>query len=191
MGFFAGVIVVFSALYFIGSDESGDKVAAKAPSKAPSSKTQAVSAPTAAVSKAAVAPTPSVPQATVNDPRRYLTVDDVKKITGRNYSRSYVDMKYNGKPDLTFSTTDEGHVVLTVTVLRGSDYEKFYSEYRSQDYKPLEYAFWGPKNENPPRMLWFRKGGTTIVLIRYVDAGAYDVSVEMMEKLARTISTRL
>ena len=70
---------------------------------------------------------------------------------------TYADMKFNGKPNLTFSTTDEGHIVLTVTVLPGSYYEKIYSEFRSQDYKTMETAFGGPKNENPPGCWDFAK----------------------------------
>jgi hypothetical protein len=194
MGFLAGVTVVILALFFIGStDEPVGKPAAKAsanqtqPANKPAAQTAANPAPQAA----APIPAKPAPQAAVKDPRRYLTVEDVKNITGRVFTRTYVDMKYSGKPDLEFSTTDEGHVALTVTVLRGNYYEKFYNDFRSQDYKPMENAFWGPKNENPPRMLGFRKGDTTIVIMRYVDAGEYYVTVEMMEKVARTISARL
>ena len=51
--------------------------------------------------------------------------------------------------------------------------------------------YWGPKNENPPRMLGFRKGDSTITVTRYVDDGRYPISVEMMERIARTIAARL
>ena len=181
IGFLAGIFVAFIAFYFIGTTDTDEKTAVKPPA----SQTLAANK---AEAKQEVKP---APQAAAKDPRSYLTVEDVKNITGTEFKRTYVDMKYNGKPDLTFSTTDEGHVALTVTVLRGSDYEKFYNEFRAQDYKAMEYAFLGKKNENPPRMLGFRKGDTTIVLIRYVDDGKYYVSIEMMEKLARSIAARL
>ena len=184
--FFAGLMVVFATALFAGCGDD-EKPAAKA--KEPAQASAKAPAPQAQAAKpASASPTP---QAAAKDPRKYLTVADVKNITGRNFKMSYVDMKYNGKPDLTFSTTDEGHVVLTATVLRGNDYEQFYNQFRSQDYKPMEYAFWGPKNENPPRMLGFRKGDTMIVLIRYVDDGGYYVSVEMLERLAKTVASRL
>ena len=131
------------------------------------------------------------PQATVKDPRKYLTVEDVLNITGTRFSLSYIDMKNNGKPDMTFSTTDEGHVALSVTILPASYYEDFYNKFRSQDYKAMGSAFWGPQNENPPRILGFRKGDTTIFIMRYVEDGQYYVSVEMMERIASTIAARL
>ena len=184
MGFAAGIIAAFAALFFIGASDEPDKKPAPKP---PTSQTPAAkpAAPPAA------APAAPAPQAAGKDYRKYLTVEDLMKITGTKFKMTYADMKFNGKPDLTFSTTDEGHIVLTVTVLPGSYYEKIYSEFRSQDYKPMGNAFWGPKNENPPRMLGFRKGDTTITVTRYIDAGQYPVSVEMMERIAKTIAARL
>ena len=176
LGFVAGIFVVLMALLFIGAnDEPDKKPAAKPPtSQAP-----------------AALPASPAPQAAGKDYRKYLTVEDLIKITGTKFKLNYVDMKFNGKPDFTFSTTDEDHIVLTVTVLPGSRYEKVYSDFRSQDYKTMENAFWGPKNENPPRMLGFRKGDTTITVTRYIDAGQYPISVEMMERIAKTIAARL
>ncbi len=193
MGFFAGVVVVFMALFFIGSDDApAGKSAAKAPAKASAVQASAAAKPqSASIAPAQASAKPVSQSAAVKDPRGYLTVEDMRRITGNSYKRTYVDMKYSGKPDLEFSTADEGHVALTVTVLPGSYYEKFYNDFRSQDYKPMQYAFWGPRNANPPKMLIFRKGGTMIVLTRYLDAGAYDVSVEMMERLASTVASRL
>lgn len=180
-GFVAGIIVVLIALYFIGANDESDK---KPAAKPPASQTTAANKPAAPAA-------PPAPQAAVKDPRKYLTVEDVINITGTKFKLTYVDMKYNGKPDMTFSTTDEGHIALTVTILPGSYYEKYYNEFRSQDYKAMENAFWGPKSENPPRMLGFRKGDTMIVLLRHIDDGQYYVSVEMLERLAKTIAARL
>jgi hypothetical protein len=184
LGFVAGIIVVLAALFFIGATDEPDK---KPAAKPPASQTPAAkpAAPPAA------APAAPAAQAAVKDYRKYLTVEDLLNISGTRFKQTYVDMKFNGKPDLTFSTTDEGHIVLTVTVLPGSYYEKLYSEFRSQDYKPMGNAFWGPKNENPPRMLGFRKGDTTITVTRYADAGLYPISVEMLERIAKTIAARL
>ena len=181
LGFAAGIIVAFAALFYISATDEPDK---KPVAKPPTSQTSA-GAPAA---PPAAAP---APQAAVKDYRKYLTVEDLRNITGTKFKMTYADMKFNGKPDLTFSTTDEGHIVLTVTVLPGSHYEKIYSEFRSQDYKTMESAFWGPKNENPPRMLGFRKGDTTITVTRYVDDGRYPIAVEMMERIAKTIAARL
>jgi len=184
LGFAAGIIVVLTVVFFIGANDESDK---KPVAKPPTSQTPAA-APAAPAAPPAAAP---APQAAVKDYRKYLTVEDLINITGTKFKMTYADMKFNGKPDLTFSTTDEGHIVLTVTVLPGSHYEKVYSEFRSQDYKTMENAFWGPKNENPPRMLGFRKGDTTISVTRYVDDGQYPISVEMMERIAKTIAVRL
>ncbi|MBP2637807.1 MAG: hypothetical protein H6Q72_3714 [Firmicutes bacterium] len=185
LGFAAGIIVVFAALFFIGATDEADK-------KPPASQTPAVK-PAAPPAAAPASPTPATPapQAAAKDYRKYLTVEDLINITGTKFKMTYADMKFSGKPDLTFSTTDEGHVVLTVTVLPGSHYEKIYGEFRSQDYKTMENAFWGPKKENPPRMLGFRKGDTTITVTRYVEYGQYPISVEMMERIAKTIAARL
>ncbi|SMD03458.1 hypothetical protein [Sporomusa malonica] len=173
LGFAAGIIVAFAALFYIGATDEPDK---KPVTKPPTSQTSAAA---------------PAPQAAVKDYRKYLTAEDLINITGTKFKMTYADMKFNGKPDLTFSTTDEGHIVLTVTVLPGSHYEKIYSEFRSQEYKTMENAFWGPKNENPPRMLGFRKGDTTITVTRYVDDGRYPITVEMMERIAKTIAARL
>lgn len=184
LGFVGGIIVVFAALFFIGGSDEADK---KPAAKPPASQTPAVkpAAPPAA------APAAPAPQAAVKDYRKYLTVEDLINISGTKFKMTYTDMKFSGKPDLTFSTTDEGHAVLAVTVLPGNYYEKFYSDFRSQDYKTMENAFWGPKNENPPRILGFRKGDTTIIVTRYVDDGRYPISVEMLERIAKTIAARL
>lgn len=181
LGFAAGIIVAFAALFYIGATDEPDK---KPVPKPPTSQTPAA---------APAAPPAAAPalQAAVKDYRKYLTVEDLINITGTKFKMTYADMKFNGKPDLNFSTTDEGHIVLTVTVLPGSYYEKTYSEFRSQDYKTMESAFWGPKNANPPRLLGFRKGDTTIIVTRYVDDGRYPIAVEMMERIAKTIAARL
>lgn len=190
MGFLAGMLVVIGGIFLLGSDdEAGKKPAAKPPtSQAPA--TQAAAKP-AAAKPAAPQPSPAAQAPAAKDYRKYLTVQDMANITGSKFSLEYADMKFNGKPDLSYFTADEGHLVLTVTVLPAGYYEKYYSEFRSQDYKSMENAFWGPKNENPPRLLGFRKGDNTIVLVRHVDAGSYPISVEMMEKIARTIAARL
>lgn len=183
LGIVGGIIIAFAALLYIGADDEPDP---KPVAKLPANQMQAAP-PSAAVSSAAA----SAPQAGAKDYRKYLTVEDLANITHTKFKMNYVDMKFNGKPDLTFSTIDESHIVLTVTVLPGSYYETLYSEFRSQDYKTMENAFWGPKNENPPRMLGFRKGNTTIAVTRYVDDGRYPISVEMLERIAKTIAARL
>ena len=106
-----------------------------------------------------------------------------------------IDSKKSGEAyDLTYSNSS-GQAVLMVEVLRGSDYEMYYKDFRCQDYKGMEYAFWGPKSatpENPPSQLWFRKKDTLI----FIESG-YDrnpktyLDAEMMEKIAKIISSRI
>lgn len=184
LGFVAGIIVVLAAGFLIGADDEPEK---KVAAKPPASQTPAAKP----VTPAAPPPAAPAPVAGAKDFRNYLTVEDLLNISGTKYKRTYADMKSSGKPDLTFSTADEGHVVLTITVFSSNYYEKLYSEFRSQDYKTMEYAFWGPKQENPPRMLVFRKGDTIIVITRYADGGQYPISVGMMERIAKTIAARL
>lgn len=106
-----------------------------------------------------------------------------------------MDSKKSGEAyDLQYSTAD-GHAILMIQVLRGSDYEMYYRDYRCQDYRPMEYAFWGPKTatpENPPSQLWFRKGDTLIFIESgYDKSGKTDLNVEMMEQVAKIIASRL
>lgn len=184
LGFAAGVVVVLIGLFLIADDEPAKKPAAKPPAAAQKPAAPAPAAP--AVAKPAPAP-----QAPARDYSRIITAEDLKNITGTAYRMKYADKKFSGDADFTFATTDEGHVVLTVTVLRASDYDANYNKFATQDYKAMEYAFWGPKNANPPRMLGFRKGNATIVLSRFADAGQYPLSIEMLEKIARSIAARL
>ena len=130
------------------------------------------------------------------DYSHYLTVRETEKITGlANLTLKSMDSKKSGEAyDLTYLTAD-GEAVMMIQVLRGSDYEMFDEQFRCQDYRPMEYAFWGPKDatpENPPSQLWFRKGDTLI----FIESG-YNISkktflnAEMMEKVAKTIESRL
>ena len=125
-----------------------------------------------------------------------LKISEVERVSGKsNLSLKSMDSKKSGEAyDLTYSTAD-GHAVLMIQVLRGSDYEMFYQDYRCQDYRAMEYAFWGPKTatpENPPSQLWFRKGDTLIFIESgYDKAGKTDLNVEMMEQVAKIIAARL
>ena len=126
----------------------------------------------------------------------YLAIKEVESITGQtDLKLKSIDSKKSGEAyDLTYSTA-AGQAVLMVQVLRGSDYEMYYNDFRCQDYKGMEYAFWGPKAatpENPPSQLWFRKGESLI----YIESG-YDsdkkmyLTVGMMEKIAKIIASRI
>lgn len=190
-GLVVGILVIVVAGIWIMGDSETDSTLAQAP---PESKNPAASSASMPAGPLAQPTTSTAPQTVAADYSRYLTVEDVKRITGHKFSLTSVDAKKSGKPDLTFSTTDEGHVILTVQVLRGSDYEKYYSNLRCQDYKPMEYAFWGPKTatpENPPRLLGFRKGNSTIIITSHPDAGEWYVNSEMLEKMAEVIASRL
>ena len=125
-----------------------------------------------------------------------LKISEVERVSGKsNLSLKSMDSKKSGEAyDLKYSTAD-GHAVLMIQVLRGSDYEMFYQDYRCQDYRAMEYAFWGPKTatpENPPSQLWFRKGDTLIFIESgYDKVGKTDLNVEMMEQIAKIIAARL
>ena len=125
-----------------------------------------------------------------------LKVSEVESVTGKSkLSLRSMDSKKSGEAyDLQYSTAD-GHAILMIQVLRGSDYEMYYRDYRCQDYRPMEYAFWGPKTatpENPPSQLWFRKGDTLIFIESgYDKSGKTDLNVEMMEQVAKIIASRL
>ena len=125
-----------------------------------------------------------------------LKISEVERVSGKsNLSLKSMDSKKSGEAyDLKYSTAD-GHAILMIQVLRGSDYEMFYQDYRCQDYRAMEYAFWGPKTatpENPPSQLWFRKGDTLIFIESgYDKAGKTDLNVEMMEQVAKIIAARL
>ena len=125
-----------------------------------------------------------------------LKISEIERVSGKsNLSLKSMDSKKSGEAyDLKYSTAD-GHAVLMIQVLRGSDYEMFYQDYRCQDYRAMEYAFWGPKTatpENPPSQLWFRKGDTLIFIESgYDKAGKTDLNVEMMEQVAKIIAARL
>lgn len=179
-----GLIIVFLVAVLAGGCGGADEKSGTAPAP----QVPAANKPS---SEQAPPATNTVPQVESADYSKYLTVEDVKRITGHKFKLTAVDAKKSGKPDLTFLTTDEGHITLTVQVLRGSDYEKYYSKLRSQDYKPMEYAFWGPKDAYPPRLLGFRKGNTTIIITSYPDAGEWYVNSEMLEKMAKIIAARL
>ena len=130
------------------------------------------------------------------DYSHYLTVREAEKITGlANLTLKSMDSKKSGEAyDLRYLTAD-GQAVLMVQVLRGSDYEMFYEQFRCQDYRPMEYAFWGPKDatpENPPSQLWFRKGETLIFIESgYNSSKKTFLNAEMMENVAKTIESRL
>jgi hypothetical protein len=125
-----------------------------------------------------------------------LKVSEVESVTGKSkLSLKSMDSKKSGEAyDLKYSTSD-GHAILMIQVLRGSDYEMYYQDYRCQDYRAMEYAFWGPKTatpENPPSQLWFRKGDTLIFIESgYDKSGKTDLNVEMMEQVAKIIASRL
>ena len=125
-----------------------------------------------------------------------LKVSEVESVSGKSkLSLRSMDSKKSGEAyDLQYSTAD-GHAILMIQVLRGSDYEMYYRDYRCQDYRPREYAFWGPKTatpENPPSQLWFRKGDTLIFIESgYDKSGKTDLNVEMMEQVAKIIASRL
>jgi hypothetical protein len=130
------------------------------------------------------------------DYSNYLPVKEVETITGQaNLNLKSIDSKKSGEAyDLTYSTA-VGQSVLMIQVLRGSDYDMYYNDFRCQDYKGMEYAFWGPKTatpENPPSQLWFRKGEVLI----YIESGYKSdnlmyLDVEMMEKIAKIIASKL
>lgn len=140
--------------------------------------------------------TSAAPQAGKADYSRYLTVEEVQSISGRsNLKLKSVDAKKSGEsPDLTYSTA-EGQVILMVQVLKGSDYERYYKDLRCQDYKPMEYAFWGPKTAtpaNPPTLLGFRKGDTLIIIESRVDGKNKPyLDAGMMEKMSKIIASRI
>ena len=125
-----------------------------------------------------------------------LKVSEVESVSGKSkLSLRSMDSKKSGEAyDLQYSTAD-GQAILMIQVLRGSDYEMYYRDYRCQDYRPMEYAFWGPKTatpENPPSQLWFRKGDTLIFIESgYDKSGKTDLNVEMMEQVAKIIASRL
>ena len=125
-----------------------------------------------------------------------LKVSEVESVSGKSkLSLRSMDSKKSGEAyDLQYSTAD-GHAILMIQVLRGSDYEMYYRDYRCQDYRPMEYAFWGPKTatpENPPSQLWFRKGDTLIFIESgYDKSGKTDLNVEMMEQVAKIVAARL
>ena len=125
-----------------------------------------------------------------------LKVSEVESVSGKSkLSLRSMDSKKSGEAyDLQYTTAD-GHAILMIQVLRGSDYEMYYRDYRCQDYRPMEYAFWGPKTatpENPPSQLWFRKGDTLIFIESgYDKSGKTDLNVEMMEQVAKIIASRL
>ncbi len=184
MGFLAGAVVVIGALFFLGSDDEP----AKKPAAKPPASQQPAAKPAAPPAAQPAAPAPAAPAKNYS---KIITTEDLKNITGTAYRLDYANKKFNGDADFTFSTTDEGHVILSVTVLRGTDYDTNYNKFASQDYRGMQNAFWGPKNANPPRLLGFRKGDTTIVLVRTADAGMYPISIEMMERIAKSIAARL
>jgi len=130
------------------------------------------------------------------DYSRYLTVKEVESITGQSrLLLKSIDSKKSGEAyDLIYSRAD-GQKVLMVQVLRGIDYEMYYRDFRCQDYKGMEYAFWGPQTAtpaDPPSQLWFRKGEALI----FIESG-YDsrqklyLNAEMMEKIAKIIFSRV
>ena len=125
-----------------------------------------------------------------------LKVSEVESVSGKSkLSLRSMDSKKSGEAyDVQYATAD-GHAILMIQVLRGSDYEMYYRDYRCQDYRPMEYAFWGPKTatpENPPSQLWFRKGDTLIFIESgYDKSGKTDLNVEMMEQVAKIIASRL
>lgn len=126
----------------------------------------------------------------------YLTLAEVQEITGlENMTVTSVDAKKSGEAaDLTFFAAD-GTPVLMVQVLNGSDYERYYSDLRCQDYRPLGEAFWGPKAatpEQPPTLLAFRKHDTLIVIGSGLAAdNTPALKNYMFERAAKLIASRL
>ena len=124
-----------------------------------------------------------------------ISVTEVQSITGFNQiTLKSMDSKKSGEAnDLAFSTA--GKLFLGIQVLKGSDYDRYYEEFRCQDYRPMPYAFWGPKTatpENPPDQLWFRKGDMLILIASYHDSQNKPfLTVEMMENIAAKIAPRI
>jgi len=124
-----------------------------------------------------------------------ISVAEVQSITGFNQiTVKLMDSKKSGEAnDLAFSTA--GKLFLGIQVLKGSDYDRYYEEFRCQDYKPMPYAFWGPKTatpENPPDQLWFRKGDMLIFVASYQDSQNKPfLTVEMMENIAAKIALKI
>lgn len=174
-GFIAGMLVVVLAVVALGWDDEA---------KGGVSKNSAAQAQAPTVTKPAA-------KTEAADYSRYLTVKDVESITSQSGLKlKSIDSKKSGEAyDLTYSTA-EGQAILMIQVLRGSDYDRYYQEFRCQDYKPMEYAFWGPKTAASPNQvdqLWFRKGDTLI----FIGSKRTYVDLAMMEKVAKVIASRL
>lgn len=126
----------------------------------------------------------------------YLSVQEAESISRQtNLALKSMDSKKSGEAyDLTYSTAN-GHAVLLIQVLRGSDYEMYYEQFRCQDYRGMEYAFWGPKTAtptNPPSQLWFRQGDTLVFIESgYDDSHKTYLNAGMMERIAKIIAARL
>jgi len=182
-GFIGGMIVMVLALGW--GDEDKGVVSKKSVAQAlVVSKAPAVQAQTPIVTKPAS-------KTEAADYSRYLMVKEAESITGQSGLKlKSIDSKKSGEAyDLTYSTA-EGQAILMIQVLRGRDYEMYYKDYRCQDYKPMEYAFWGPKTAASPNQvdqLWFRKGDTLI----FIGSKRTHVDLPMMEKVAKVIASRL
>ncbi|HWR40112.1 MAG TPA: hypothetical protein VN611_11490 [Patescibacteria group bacterium] len=150
-------------------------------------------APAPTQQKQAAAPAANPAPQVNTDYSRYLSVEEVQGITGKpNLSLKSIDAKKSGEAnDLTYSTAD-GKVIMTVQVLRGNDYDMYYNNLRSQDYKGIfEQAFWGPRQANPPELLGFRKGDTLIVISTKLNGKIPYLDTDMMAKAAKLIASRL
>ncbi|WP_346355246.1 hypothetical protein [Azotosporobacter soli] len=130
------------------------------------------------------------------DYSNYLTVNEVQLITGlSDLTLKSIDAKKSGEAaDLTYLTAN-GLPVMMVQILNGSDYERYYSDLRCQDYRAMDYAFWGPKDatpDNPPTLLAFRKNDVLIVIGSGLNADNQPfLKNYMFEKAANLIASRL
>lgn len=139
------------------------------------------------------AETAPAPQAGKADYSRLLNVTDVQNITGQtNLQLKSIDAKKSGEAaDLTFSTVD-GQRIVMVQVLKGTDFDMYYEQFRGQDYKAWPNAFWGPKQTNPPSMFAFRKGDTLIMITTDLDSKEKPyITPDMFENIAKIITSRL
>lgn len=127
------------------------------------------------------------------DYSRLITIQEVENITGfTDLQLKSIDSKRSGEAaDLTFSTP-EGQRIVMVQVLWSRDFDMYYNQFCSQDFKAWPGAFWGPKGANPPSMFWFSKGDTLILISCDNDAAETPCVVpDAIVKIARIIAGRI
>lgn len=127
------------------------------------------------------------------DYRWLLSIAEVQTVTGfADLRLKSIDAKKSGEAaDLTFSAA-EGRRIVMVQILRGQDFDMYYREFSSQDFKAWPDAFWGPKQTDPPSMFWFRKGDTLILISCDLDDREKPYIVPgMFIEMARIIAGRI